>query len=92
MNKRIRYYEKDAGLFVSVRTVKTPSGDVLIKYYGENLLVLIVNANEPDVVLDTFTSTTLHSMKKEIKAKLIGMGAVFAPETRNRGAGEQGAV
>lgn len=89
MNKRIRYFEQTQNVFVSVRTVKTSHGDMLIKYFGNSLLVTIVKANEPELVIETFTSTTLHNMKKEIKAKLLAMGAVFTAETRVRGARDE---
>lgn len=84
MNKRIRYFEKEPNVFVSVRTVKTDHGDMIIKYFGDSMLVTIVKANEPDVVIETFTSGSPHEMKKAIKAKLVGMGAVFSAETRER--------
>ena len=81
MNKRIRYAKRD-NAFVSVRNVNTDHGQMKIKYFEDSLLATIIKANEPDTVIDSFTSTTLHELKKTIKSKLISMGAVFADEKR----------
>ncbi len=83
MSKRIRYVQGPEGFHVSTRMVQTNRGEVAIKYNLESRVVLIVNGN--DQVLENWVATnTDHEMKKDIKKKLIEMGAVFDNETRVR--------
>lgn len=82
MSKRIRYVKSVDGFYVSTRMVQTASGEVAVKYNPESKVVLIVNGN--DTVLHNWISTSNHEMKKDIKKKLIEMGANFDKETRVR--------
>lgn len=85
MTKRIRYYEREPNIWVSVRTIQTNHGAVTVQYNLDSMVTTILSA-EGDKVLDTFTSPNHFVMKKAIKEKLISMGAEFAPEKRVRGA------
>lgn len=82
MNKRIRYVEEEPGVFVSARVINTDNGAVRVKFTTNNMVVLIMKADD-ETVLDTFTSPNHFIMKKSIKEKLIGLGAKFQAETRN---------
>lgn len=82
MSKRIRYVKGVDGFYISTRMVQTASGEVCVKYNPDSRVVLLVNGN--DEVLHNWISTTNHEMKKDIKKKLIEMGANFDKETRVR--------
>jgi hypothetical protein len=84
MNKRIRYFEETPGVFLSVRTISTDKGHVRVRYNKDNMVVLIMKA-EDETVLDTFTAPNPFVMKKTIKEKLVEMGAAFQTETRKTG-------
>lgn len=88
MNKRIRYWEREPNLFVSVRMIETDKGPIRIEFNTSNMVVNLIKASEKDVILDTFTAPNHFVMKRQIKEKLIAMGAKFGAEKRNRGANE----
>lgn len=83
MNKRIRYGLDNEGFYVAKKIIETAQGEVVVKFSLDNRVVLIHSANHPYQLLDTFVSTTDHQIKIDIKNKLVSMGAVFEPETRN---------
>lgn len=84
MNKRIRYSLDADGSYVSKKIIETAHGEVLVKFNLDNRLVQIIGAAQGQLI-DSFVSTTSHKIKIDIKKKLVSMGAVFEPETRNTG-------
>jgi hypothetical protein len=82
MNTRIRYGKSEDGAMISKRVIATASGEVMVKYYEDSRSILIIDPSTNNV-LHSFVGTDNHSLKKEIKAKLIAMGAEFKEETRN---------
>jgi hypothetical protein len=84
MSVRVRYTKDHDGTFLSKRVIPTNHGEVMVRYNTDNRIVVIFSAANPEKVLKSFTFTTDGIMKKQIKATLIELGAVFAEETRNR--------
>lgn len=84
MNKRIRYNLTDDGCYVSKKIIETNHGEVLVSFNPDNRLVRIYSATDPTRLIDTFVSSNNHSLKIDIKKRLVSMGAVFGEETRNR--------
>ncbi len=85
MIKRIRYTEGADGFLVSTRMIPITSGDVKevrVKYNPSSRVVLLVSGS--DQVISNWVSTTNHELKKEIKAKLVELGAPFEKESRVR--------
>jgi len=79
---RIRYIVDEDGCFQSSRVIPTNSGDVLVKYNPNNMVVHIFRANNTEDILATFISTSLVALKRDIKKNLSAMGANFETEGR----------
>lgn len=84
MNTRIRYVTDENGVATSTRVINTNHGEVLVRYNTTNKVVWIYSAADPNRVYDTFGFTKNDILKKDIKRKLIAMGAEFAAESRER--------
>ena len=84
MTYRIRYTATADGCLISTRTVVTNHGEVLVKYNPDNKVVHIILANDTDRVVDTFVGTTDHQLKRDIKKRLINLGANFTSEERKK--------
>ena len=82
MNTRIRYVVDGNGLAVSTRVINTNHGEVLVRYNKTSKVAQIYLASDEERVIDTFQWTNDFKLKKDIKAKLIAMGAQFASESR----------
>lgn len=85
---RVRYENGPDGTKVSTRAIATNQGDVMVRFNPSNMVVHIYAASNPDQTLETFISKGPVQMKKDIKARLITMGAVFEDEERNRNKAE----
>jgi hypothetical protein len=84
MPVRVRYTKDHDGTFLSKRVIATNHGEVMVRYNVDNRIVVIFSAANPEKVLKSFSFTTDGIMKKQIKATLLELGAVFGDETRTR--------
>ena len=82
--KRIRYTKNTDGTLVSTRPIITTSGVVAVTLNTTSKSFSVVNTAENKVVLNGEVSSNIVGLKNAVKKALVGLGANFEAETRNR--------
>lgn len=83
MTTRIRYKNTGGTEYAATKGIETNNGLVGITFDLSNFEVDICRWGD-NTVIESFIAKNEHAMKKEIKNRLIAMGAVFGSESRNR--------
>lgn len=81
--RRVRYNKVSETEFVSVRTIQTRHGEVLVKFNTATLTANINKASSGETIAAT-TAENLHDLKKNIKNGLALLGVTFDTETRSK--------
>lgn len=86
MSQRIRYVTDTDNFVMSTKPIETVHGELYVRFNPESKVVMFVKPLNNDlIVVESYVETgSLHSLKINIKNKLMSMGATFKQETRER--------
>lgn len=89
MNKRIKYSEKSPGIFESIRRYTTADGVKLKIVLNTEKKSFSLVHDLDGKVLNEVTESSMHEVKKAVKAQLKKLGVQFEKENRDRKSKEQ---